>query len=119
MMMFIIKLAALAGIWLAFALTIYLIAQGLLLDRSRLDRNAWDLPELTAVAFAGFASLIGYQDIWGSDYGIGRTLSPLLMALAAIALRDRRPVFACPLLLAAPRVALQFAAELRVAILAR
>lgn len=107
------ELVALAGIWLAFALTVWVAAKLLL------ERGAWDLPELTAVAFVAFASLIGYQDIWASAYGIGRTLSPLLIALAAIALRDRRPALAAPLLLIAPRIALQFAAEIKVALLAR
>ncbi len=109
----VMELVALAGIWLAFALAIYLAA------KLRFHGSQWDLPELTAVLFAAFASLIAYQDIWASLYGIGRTLSPLLVALAAIALRDRRPVFAGPLLLAVPRIALQFAAEIKVALLSR
>lgn len=108
-----LELVALAGIWLAFALSIYIVAG------ARLRASAWDLPELTAVAFAAFAALIGYQDIWASAYGIGRTLSPMLIALAAIALRDRRALFAWPLLMVVPRIALQFAAEIKVALLAR
>lgn len=110
----VLELVALAGIWLAFALTAYLAAK-----RPLQGSGGWDLPELTAIVFAAFASLLGYQDIWASAYGIGRTLSPLLIALAAIALRDRRPLFAAPLLLIVPRIALQFAAELKVALLAR
>jgi hypothetical protein len=109
----VLELVALAGTWLAFVLAACLVAEG------RLQKNSWDLPELTAVLFAAFASLIAYQDIWASLYGIGRTLSPLLIALAAIALRDRRPIFAYPLLLAVPRIALQLAAEIKVALLAR
>ena len=57
-----------------------------------------------SIVFAAFASLIGYQNIWASAYGIGRTLSPLLLALGAIALRDRRLLFAMPLLLVVPRI---------------
>jgi hypothetical protein len=106
----VLELVALSGIWLAFALTVAVAA------KARLQRSSWDLPEIAAIAFAAFASLIGYQDIWASAYGIGRTLSPLLIALAAIALRDRRPLFALPVLLIAPRIALQFAAELKVAL---
>ena len=102
------ELVALAGIWLAFALAVYIAA------KRRFQGHNWDMPELTAIAFAAFASLIGYQDIWASAYGIGRTLSPLLIALAAIALRDSRPLFAMPLLLIVPRIALQFGAELKV-----
>jgi hypothetical protein len=100
-----LELLALAGIWIAFALAALLVV-----------RRGWKLPELIAILFALFASWIGYQDIWASAYGIGRTLSPLLLALAWIALRDRRPVFALPLLLIVPRIALQFASEIKVAL---
>jgi hypothetical protein len=40
-------------------------------------------------------------------------MSPLLIVLLLIALRDRRPVFAIPLLLILPRIALQYEAQLR------
>ncbi len=112
----VLELVALAGIWLAFALTVAVALKWRVQGKEW--RSDWDLPELTAIAFVVFASLIGYQDVWASAYGIGRTLSPLLIALAAIALRDRRPLFALPLLLIVPRIALQFAAELKVALLA-
>jgi hypothetical protein len=97
------EFVALAGIWLAFALAIRVAAT--------LPRR---LPELIVIAFALFACVIGYQDIWASAYGIGRTLSPLLIALAVIGLRDRRVLFALPLAMIVPRIALQFAAEIRV-----
>jgi hypothetical protein len=109
----VLELAALAGTWLAFGLTAYMVA------KRCPQGSGWGFPELIAIAFAAFASLIGYQDIWASAYGISRTLSPLLIALAAIALRDRRPLFAWPILLAVPRIALQFAAELKVALFVR
>ncbi len=99
----VLEFAALAGIWLAFGLSVRIAV-----------RRSFQLPELIALAFALFACLIGVQDIWASAYGIGRTLSPLLIALAAIALRDRRSVFGLPLLLIAPRILLQLAAEIRV-----
>ena len=105
------ELLALAGIWLAFALCISTAA------KARLDQRAWDLPELAAVVFAVFASLLQNQQVWASAYGAGRTLSPLLIALAIVALRDRRILFAAPLLLIVPRIALQFAAEIKVALL--
>ena len=98
-----LELLALGGIWVAFVLAAWLVAQ-----------RRWTLPELIAILFALFVSWIGYQDIWASAYGIGRTLSPLLIAMAWIALRDRRPVFALPLLMIVPRIALQFAAEIKV-----
>ncbi len=106
----VLELLALAGIWLGFALAVYMVAKG---ARRIAD---WEMPEVIAVAFAAFASIIGYQDIWASAYGIGRTLSPMLIALAAIGLRDRRALFGWPLLLVVPRIALQFAAEIKVAL---
>jgi hypothetical protein len=93
---------ALAGIWLAVGLCGYL---------------AWKrrhgLLEVTAVAFAAFASTLGKYDIWESAYAAGRTMSPLLIVLGMLALRDRRKVFAAPLLLILPRLALQFEAQLK------
>ena len=100
-----LELLALGGIWVAFVLAAWLVA-----------RRRWTLAELIAILFALFASWIGYQEVWASAYGIGRTLSPLLIAMAWIALRDRRPVFALPLLMIVPRIALQFAAEIKVAL---
>ena len=106
----ILELVALAGIWLGFGLTVHMAVK-----RARRIAD-WELPEIIALAFAAFASIIGYQDIWASAYGIGRTLSPLLIALAAIALRDRRALYGWPLLLVVPRIALQMAAEIKVAL---
>ena len=113
----VLELAALAGIWLAFALTVSVAVKWRVKGRDW--GSDWDLPEITAIAFVAFAALLGNQQVLASAYGIGRTLSPLLIALAAIALRDRRPLFALPLLLIVPRIALQFAAEIKVALLAR
>jgi hypothetical protein len=105
----VLEFLALGGIWLAFLLSMALVV--------RLLRSSRDgLPEILAVAFTVFASLIGYQDIWATAYGIGRTLSPLLMALAAISLRDGSVLYGLPLLAIVPRIALQFAAEIRVAL---
>jgi len=106
----VLELAALAGIWLAFILTL-----GIAVRRAVRLNMPNHLPEILALTFVLFASLLGYQDIWASAYGIGRTLSPLLIALAAIALRDNRAVFAVPMLLIVPRIALQFASEIHVA----
>jgi hypothetical protein len=96
---------ALAGIWLALFLALY---------------TAWkrriELLEGIAIAFTVFAGALGKYDIWGSAYATGRTMSPLLIALGLIALRDRRFVFALPLLLVVPRIALQFEAQLRLAL---
>jgi hypothetical protein len=97
------ELLALAGVWLAFVLAIRIAV-----------RREPNLPALLAVTFALFAALIGYQNIWESAYGLGRTLTPLLIALGIVALQDRSVIFALPLASFVPRVALQFAAEIRV-----
>lgn len=94
-----------AGMWLAFALAGYLAwkrSQGYL--------------ELTAILFALFASMLGRLDIWTSAYAAGRTMSPLLLLLALLVLRGRSWVFAAPLLLMLPRIALQYQAQLKTAL---
>jgi hypothetical protein len=96
---------ALGGIWLALALCGYL---------------AWKrragLLEVTAVVFALFAGTLGKADIWSSAYAAGRTLSPLLIVLALLALERRSRAFALPLLLVLPRIVLQYEAQLRLAL---
>ena len=98
----------LAGAWLALLLAVYL---------------AWKrrtgLIEVTAVLFALFASMLNKTDIWASAYGTGRILSPLLVLLALLALKERRLAFAFPLLLFLPRIALQYEAQLRGALRGR
>jgi hypothetical protein len=94
-----------AGMWLAFALAGYLAWK----------RSAGHL-ELTAILFALFASMLGRLDIWTSAYAAGRTMSPLLLVLGLLALRGRNWVFAAPLLLMLPRIALQYQAQLKVAL---
>ena len=93
---------ALAGIWLALFLAFYL---------------AWkkrgEFIEITAVLFAGFSASMGKFDLWSSAYATGRTLSPLLILLALVAFDKRRYLFAVPLLLVVPRIALQYEAQLK------
>ena len=94
-----------AGMWFAFALTAYLARK-----RSR------GYLEVTAILFALFASALGRLDIWTSAYAAGRTMSPLLLLLGLSALRGGNWVFAAPLLLMLPRIALQYQAQLKVAL---
>ncbi len=98
----------LAGAWLALLLACYL---------------AWKrrtgLIEVAVVLFALFASMLNKTDIWASAYGTGRILSPLLVLLALLALKERRIAFAFPLLLFLPRIALQYEAQLRGALRGR
>ncbi len=68
--------------------------------------------EITAILFAAFTSALGKFDLWSSAYATGRTMSPLLILLALQAF-SRRPVYAVPLLLVVPRIALQYEAQLK------
>lgn len=92
---------ALAGIWLALLLPFYLAW-----------RRRWGLIEVSAIVFAAFAAMLGL-DIWNAAYATGRTMSPLLILLGLLALKERRIAFALPLLLVLPRIALQYEAQLR------
>lgn len=96
---------ALLGIWLAVLSSIDLIR-----------RKRFEFLELTAILFVCLVAVLGTVEIWASAYATGRTMSPLLLALGLIALRDRRPVLAVPTLLILPRIALQYAAEIRLAL---
>jgi len=65
-----------------------------------------------AIVFAAFAAMLGLV-IWNAAYATGRTMSPLLILLGLLALKERRIAFALPLLLVLPRIALQYEAQLR------
>ncbi len=92
----------LAGVWLALFMGVFVL---------------WHRPiglmEITAALFVAFMSMLGKYDIWDSTYAIGRTLSPLLILLLLIALRDRRYVYALPMLLFLPRIGLQFMTQMK------
>jgi hypothetical protein len=94
-----------AGLWLAFGLVVW-----------RLSKRRFDLIEITAALFVLFASLLGKADIWEDAYAAGRTMSPLLVFLVLLAIRDRRFLFITPILLILPRIALQFEAQLAMAL---
>ncbi len=93
---------AIAGVWLALLAGFYLLVA-----------RRWGLLELACIAFTLFAGLLGKFDIWESAYATGRTMSPLLILLGVLALRDRRWVFVLPLLLVLPRIALQYQAQFK------
>jgi len=94
---------ALGGMWLAIVLGLYL---------------AWnwrgEFSETTAILLAAFTAALGRFDLWSSAYATGRTMSPLLILLALLALRKRSALFALPLLLFFPRIALQYEAQLKI-----
>jgi hypothetical protein len=92
---------AAAGAWLAMGSGIYLAW-----------RNRLGLAEVTAILLVAFASLLGKYDIWDSAYATGRTMSPLLVLLALVGLKEQRFFYTLPLLMFLPRIALQFQAQI-------
>jgi hypothetical protein len=100
--------AALAGVVLAL-----LLALGVVVKRQ------FGALETAALFFAMFAISLGETDIWRSAYAFGRTMSPLLVLLGLIALRDRKPYLVLPILLILPRIALQYEAQIALAIRAK
>lgn len=96
---------AIAGIWLALLIACVLAWTG-----------SWGLVELTAILFVAFSATLGKFDIWASAYATGRTMSPLLIMLGLLFLRGRSWAFALPLLLVLPRIALQYQAQLKLAL---
>ena len=93
---------ALAGVILALVLALGLAA-----------KRQFGALETAAIVFAIFAASLGKTDIWGSAYAFGRTMSPLLVLLGLIGLRDRKPILFLPMLLILPRIALQYEAGIR------
>lgn len=94
--------AALLGIWAALALAAYIAW-----------KRRWGHVEIAAVACAAFAATLGKLDIWDSAFAAARTMTPLLLMLAVIALRDRRALFALPLALVLPRFAFEYLAVVK------
>ena len=94
---------ALAGMWLALILAFYLAW-----------KRRWGFVEITAILFAAFEAALGRFDLWTSAYATGRTMAPLLILLALLAFEKRRVLYALPLVLFLPRIALQYEAELKV-----
>lgn len=93
---------ALAGMWLALVLAFYVVW-----------KRRGKFLEITAILFAAFTATLGRFDLWSSAYATGRTMSPLLILLALLAFQKRRVLYALPLLLFVPRIALQYEAELK------
>jgi hypothetical protein len=83
--------------WLALALAFYLAW-----------KRRWKFIEITVILFAVFEAALGRFDLWSSAYATGRTMAPLLILLALLAFQKLRLLYALPLLLFVPRVALQY-----------
>ena len=96
---------ATAGIIVGIVLAVYLAW-----------RRSTGLVELTVVLFVVFSSGLGKLDIWTSAYATGRTMSPWLLLLGLLALKQRHWVYGVPLLLVLPRIAMQYDSLIRSAI---
>jgi hypothetical protein len=88
---------ALAGVLLAIGLAFYFAARGPV-----------DVVSIAALLFASMAVLIQRVDHWQNVYDYGRVQTPLLICLAAIAARDRKPWLLLPVVMILPRVSIQF-----------
>jgi len=94
--------AALAGMAVAVAIVLWLAW------RRTATRTLFPL-----LAFTALLALVSLADLWSDAYSFARAYSPLLLLLAGVAVAERRWLPALPLLASAPRVLLQFAAELQ------
>lgn len=93
---------ALLGIWIALILTAKLAL-----------KRMFGHVEACIFTFA-FASLwLGKADIWAGAYEFGRTMSPLLILLAMIGVRDKNRWFLLPLACVLPRIFLQLEPQVR------
>lgn len=89
----ILDYVALIGVWMAIALVLRKRPQG--------------VGEWIAAAFVLLAAVLSKPDIWADAYAFGRTLSPLLLALAVDGLYQRRTLLLSPMLLVIPRIVFQ------------
>jgi hypothetical protein len=92
---------ALIGMWLALILAVSLAW-----------RWRWGLIEVIVMIFVAFAAALGSLEAWSSAYATGRSMSPLLIMLGLLGW-ERGRVFALPLVLVLPRIALQYEAQLK------
>ncbi len=93
---------ALIGVWIA-----------LLLTARQVVRRSFDLTTFCLFFFSLGALCLGKEDIWAGAYEFGRTMSPLLILLGLLAVRERKPYFLLPLICVLPRIFLQFEPQLR------
>lgn len=92
---------ALAGALAAFSLAFYLFA-----GPRRFEPDA-----LAALGFALLGVFSQRPDQWWQVFDFGRVYTPLLLLLAAQALRTRQVYWVAPWLMMLPRVAMQFAPQ--------
>jgi hypothetical protein len=110
---------AITGRWLALAAALdYLAVAGVWIALFLVARFIWKrnfgLLELAAIVLALGVAFIAEADVWAQAYGFARTMTPLLLfpALLAVERRPEMPAaawLAAPLALSVPRIALQIA----------
>jgi hypothetical protein len=66
---------------------------------------------IAAALFAALAVVVQRADLWQHVFDIGRLQSPLLVCLAAVAVRDRKPWLLAPIAMILPRLVMQFAPQ--------
>ncbi len=92
---------ALLGIWAALLLAGWLAV-----------RKRTGLLECCIYSFSFASVWLGKADIWAGAYEFGRTMSPLLILLGLLAIRDREPLCLAPLACSLPRILMQLAVQL-------
>ncbi len=93
---------ALIGIWIALGFVALFALQ-----------RRFGLLESCIYTFALAVPWLGKADIWEGAYNFGRTLSPLIILLGLLAIRDRNRWLLLPLACVLPRILLQFEAQFR------
>ncbi len=93
---------ALLGVWIAMALV-----------ARQVVRRSFDLTTFCLLFFSLGALCLGKEDIWAGAYEFGRTMSPLLILLGLLAIRERKPYYLLPLVCVLPRIFLQLEPQMR------
>src|SRR4029450_10886122 len=100
------------GQWLAMAAFLdYLAVLGLWfalwLSAGFIWKKNFGLLELATAIFACSAMFVAKPDVWADAYAFARTMSPMLIWLALLAISRRSLELLVPLALSIPRIALQ------------
>lgn len=100
-----LEFLSILGVWAAFFLVV-----------REVRRQPRDPLVVAAALIAALFVFLAKEDIWQHAYGYARTMSPVLLLLALVAARDRRPILLAPWALMAPRIAFQAATLVLVAL---
>lgn len=93
---------ALIGMWIALAFAVRLAL-----------KRRFGLLESCIYSFAFAVLWLGKADIWDGAYEFGRTMSPLLILLGLLAVRQRNFWLLLPMVCALPRIFLQYEPQIR------